>query len=261
MDKKQTVAYLAQDKSEQMLLLRLCERLDSAIRRNIMGCTCFLCAREQMLLAQLYPETPLVFFGGCDGAERKMCFYLPDYLDEGELSGEDSPLAAVRAQYYEKDTLTHRDLLGALMGLGIKRETVGDIYVGSGSSDFLLTREILPYVLQNLTSAGRSALHLHPIALAQLQVPQQNVKTVRDTVSSLRLDSIISSGFQLSRTKAAEYIAAQKAELNHALCQKADKAVAAGDVISVRGLGKLRLESVDGTTRKGRLGITVSRYL
>ena len=161
----------------------------------------------------------------------------------------------MRAAFYARDTLTHRDFLGSLMGSGIKRETVGDIYVAGGSCDFLVLREILPYVLQNLTSAGRTKLSLQEISLADIQLPQQAVKTVRDTVPSLRLDGIISSGFSISRGKAADYVSAGKAELNYLPCMKGDKQVSEGDLVSVRGLGKLRLEKVGGNTKKGRISI------
>ena len=122
-------------------------------------------------------------------------------------------------------------------------------------------REILPYVLQNLTSAGRTKLSLQEISLADIQLPQQAVKTVRDTVPSLRLDGIISSGFSISRGKAADYVSAGKAELNYLPCMKGDKQVSEGDLVSVRGLGKLRLEKVGGNTKKGRISIEISRFL
>ena len=247
MDIRQTIAHLAQDKDEQMLLIRAAERLASARQRNIPAATAFLGAREQALLAQLFPHDPPVFFGGCDSAERRVAVCLPDYLDESWLQGDDA--------------LTHRDFLGALMGAGIKRETVGDIYVAPGRCDFVLLRELRDYVLQNLPSAGRTTLTLQPLPLAELSAPAAAVKTRHDTVSSLRFDSVLASAFGLARGKAAALIEAGRAELNHALCQKSDKPVAAGDVFSVRGLGRARLDSVDGTTKKGRTGITVSRFI
>ena len=116
-------------------------------------------------------------------------------------------------------------------------------------------------MLQNLVSAGRTKLHLEELELSGLHVPQQSVKTVRDTVPSLRLDGIVSSGFSISRGKAADYIAAGKAELNYLPCMKGDKQVQAGDVISVRGLGKIKLETIGGNTKKGRISIEISRFL
>lgn len=100
-----------------------------------------------------------------------MACYVPEYLPEDYLTSEDGPAAAVRAVYYEKDALTHRDFLGSLMGAGIKRETVGDIYVSAGQCDILVTRQILPYLLEQWDSAGRTKLHLSVIPLAEVQRP------------------------------------------------------------------------------------------
>jgi RNA-binding protein YlmH len=261
MEKKERIEKLSEDRDEQILLAHVYDKLSAGSSRNVPVSTCFLTKREQLLAEKLLPELPLRFFGGASDAERAVCCWLPDYLDEEWLSSEDGPVAAVRARFFEKDELSHRDFLGALMGSGIKRETVGDIYPGAGSCDFFVTREILPYVLQNLESAGRTKLSLQKIPLTDVQKPQQQVKTIRDTVSSLRLDGVVSSGFGLSRGKAAQAVESGKLELNYLVCQKPDKTVAEGDVISVRGLGKIRLESVGGTTKKGRIGIVISRFI
>ena len=261
MEKREKIEKLAQDKDEAMLLARVYDRITLAAQRNIPAATCFLSPREQLLTQQLLRGTELHFFGGAAGTERNMCCWLPDYLDEGWLSSEDGPCAAVCAEFFAGDRLSHRDFLGALMGCGIKRETVGDIYVSEGSCDFLVTREILPYVLQNLTDAGRTRLHLEQIPLSALEAPEQKTKQIRGTVSSLRLDGVVAEGFALSRSRAAEVIAAGKTELNYTLCTKPDRLVAEGDVISVRGLGKMRLEAVGGNTKKGRISIEICRYI
>ena len=261
MERREKIAKLAQSKEDEVLLARVYERITLAAQRNVPASSCFLSKREQMLVQELLRGETFQFFGGAELSEREICCYLPDYLDESWLSSPDGPIAAVRASFFEENKLTHRDFLGSLMGSGIKRETVGDIYVASGSCDFLVLREILPYVLQNLVSAGRTKLHVEEIPLESLHIPQQTVKTVRDTVSSLRLDGIVSSGFSISRGKAADYIAAGKAELNYLPCTKGDKPVSEGDLISVRGLGKIRLEAVGGNTKKGRISIEISRFL
>lgn len=261
MEKREQIAHLAASSDEAVLLARVYERVTSAEQRNIPAASGFLTQREQMLCAQLLRGTDASFFGGAAAAERRLCVYLPDYLDEGWLYGDDSPVAAVRASYYEKDALSHRDILGALLGCGIKRETVGDIFVFEGRCEFFLTREILPYVLQNFTSAGRTKLHLEQIPLTEVAPPEQKVKQIRDTLSSLRLDALVSSGFGLARGKAAALIESGKVELNYAQCLKPDRQVAEGDVIAARGLGKLRLETVGGRTKKDRISVTILRYL
>ena len=235
MDRREKIARLAQTKEDEVLLARVYERITMAAQRNVPASSCFLSKREQMLVQELLRGEEFVFFGGAALSEREVCCYLPEYLDESWLYSEGGPIAAVRASFYEQDRLTHRD--------------------------FLVLREILPYVLQNLTSAGRTKLSLQEISLADIQLPQQAVKTVRDTVPSLRLDGIISSGFSISRGKAADYVSAGKAELNYLPCMKGDKQVSEGDLVSVRGLGKLRLEKVGGNTKKGRISIEISRFL
>ena len=184
MDKREQIARMAQTKEDEILLARVYERITSAAARNIPAATAFLSKREQMLAAELLRGQDFVFFGGPAMAEREVCCYVPEYLDEGWLTGDEGPIAAVRAVYFAGDTLTHRDFLGALMGCGIKRETVGDIYVSEGSCDFLVTREILPYLLQNFLSAGRTKLHVEQLPIDQIRVPEQKVKAVRDTVAS-----------------------------------------------------------------------------
>ena len=261
MEKREMIAHLAANDTEAILLARVYERISTAAQRNIPAASCFLTQREQMLAQQLLRGTEITFFGGAQTAERRVCAYLPEYLDADWLMEDDSPVAAVRAEYYEKDALTHRDLLGALMGCGIKRETVGDIYVSEGRCEFFLTREILPFVLQNLTSAGRTKLHLEQIPLAEVAPPEQKMKEIRDTLPSLRLDALVSSGFGLARGKAAALIESGRVELNYAQCIKPDREVRAGDVIAARGIGKLRLETVGGRTKKDRISVTILRYI
>ena len=195
MDRREKIARLAQSKEDEVLLARVYERITLAAQRNVPANTCFLSKREQMLCQELLRGEDFRFFGGTELSEREVCCYLPEYLDESWLYSQDGPIAAVRASFFENDKLTHRDFLGSLMGSGIKREKVGDIYVGEGSCDFLVLREILPYVLQNLVSAGRTKLHLEEIELSGLHVPQQSVKTVRDTVPSLRLEASFPPAF------------------------------------------------------------------
>ena len=147
------------------------------------------------------------------------------------------------------------------MGCGIRRETVGDIYVDQQSCDFFVLRKIVPYLMQNLTEAGRTKLHLELKPMAELRRPPVQLEQLRQTVSSLRLDSVAAAGFHLSRSQAAELIAHGRAVVNHMSCEKPDHTVTQGDVISIRGLGKLRLELVGGQTKKGRISIEIARYI
>jgi RNA-binding protein YlmH len=147
------------------------------------------------------------------------------------------------------------------MGSGIGRETVGDICPGTGSCDFFVTEEIAPYILQSFTAAGRTKVRMERIPLTQAQIPVPETREIRDTVASLRLDSIISSGFRVGRSLAAQYVTAGKAAMDGLPCEKPDRPVAEGSKISVRGLGKIKLRTVNGQTKKGRISVIIDRYV
>ena len=176
-----------------------------------------------------------------------------------EAEGE---LVFLRASFHGQDSaLTHRDILGSLMGLGVARERVGDILVGEHSADIVASPSLRDFFLREWAQAGRVRLTVAEIGREDLLVPVLQVKNIRDTVSSLRLDAVLSSAFSMSRGRAAELIAAGRVSLDHVPCVKGDKLVSEGSVLSVRGLGRAKLTEVGGLSRKGRTGITIERYL
>jgi len=253
---------IAHTPEDRMLLAKVWDKIQAGFHRDIPASSCFLSPRELEMTHYLFGNAPgLTAFGGHPDAERKMLIYLPDYLDDNYLLEEDSPIVCLRASYFEEDTLSHRDFLGALMGAGVARESVGDICVSKGSCDFFVTEEIAPYILQSFTSAGRTKLHLSPIPLSQVSVPEPETKELRDTLASLRLDSVISAGFRIGRSQAAQYVTTGRAAIDGLPCEKPDKAVAEGCKISVRGLGKIKLRAVNGQTKKGRISVVIDRYI
>ena len=259
---RSNIEKIAHSPEDRMLLAKLWDKITAGIRKNIPANTCFLSPRELEMAKFLFGEPEgLHAFGGYGDAERKMLVYLPEYLEEDSLYDEDSPCVCLRATFYQGDSLSHRDFLGALMGAGIGRETVGDICVGKNSCDFFVTAEIAPYILQNFLSAGRTKLQLKQIPLNEASIPELEVKVIKDTLASLRLDSVISSGFRIGRSLAVQYISAGKAAIDGLPCEKPDKAVTEGMKISVRGLGKIKLESVNGRTKKDRISVVIHRYV
>lgn len=259
---RNNIEKIAQTPEDKVLLAKVWDKINAGMRKNIMTSTAFLSPRELEMTRYLFGQQPgLCAFGGYEDAERKMLVFLPDYLDETVLLDEDSPVVCLRATFYEGDSPSHRDFLGALMGAGIARETVGDICVSKGSCDFLVTREIAPYILQNFTGAGRTKLHLSQVPLSEIDIPEAQTRQIKDTVASLRLDSVISSGFRIGRSAAAQYVTTGRAAIDGLPCEKPDRAVEEGAKISVRGLGKIRLTTVNGQTKKGRISVVIDRYV
>ena len=253
---------IAANAEDRVLLAKLWDKINAGMRRNTPAVTGFLSPREQEMARYLFGTVPrLHAFGGYEEAERKCLCYLPDYLEDDWLYGEDSPIVCLRASFYDADAPSHRDFLGGLMACGIARETLGDICVGKGSCDFFVTAQIADYVEQNLCTVGCSKLRLQRIGLTLAQIPDPEFKEIKDTVASLRLDSIISSGFRIGRSQASQLIHAGKAAIDGLPCEKPDKTVQEGMKISVRGLGKIKIHSVSGQTKKDRIWVIIHRYV
>lgn len=265
MDKQSLISSIAQSQEDTLLLAKIYDKLSAGEWRNIPAFTSFLTGRELLLAQTLTHRAGLPdmhAFGGVPGAERQVLGYIPDYYDPEEfLMGDEGPIAALRAHISAYDHLEHRDFLGGILAQGIRREVLGDIFVGEDACDFLVLREMRDYLLQNLCTVGRAKIRLEEISLSEIQVPQQKTKVIRDTVASLRLDSIMASGFSMGRSKAQSYISAGKVQVDHLPVTKADLELKEGSVISARGLGKMKLTAVGGLTKKGRQAITVERYL
>ena len=159
MDRKNQIQAVTDSEEEQRLLVRVCDKLDRGYEREVPVSTSFLTPREQALVRQLLPHTQ--FWGGVEEADRKVAYYLPDYMTKEDYFQGDV-ISCIRGTFYEADSLSHRDVLGALMGAGIRRDAIGDIIIRDRSCEFFLLWELTNYLLDNLTSAGRQHLRGHP---------------------------------------------------------------------------------------------------
>ena len=263
MDKGALLDRLGLAGEDRLALAKVLDRAGQARDKNIPAATDFLSprqraqARDCLRLAGI-PETAYVSQGGYEGAERQVILFLPDWM---ERSDAESPIRCLRASFREDEKPTHRDFLGSLMGLGLAREKIGDILVAPGSADLLVLEGVAGFLLQSWCSAGRTKLRVTAVAPENLHIPTVQRKEVRDTVSSLRLDAVASSGFRLARGKAAALIESGNVQLNWRECVKPDKLLEAGDVVSARGFGKFELSEVGGLTRKGRISIVLQVYI
>lgn len=263
MDKGALLDRLGLTGEDRLTLAKVLDKAGQARDRNIPAATDFLSPRQRAQALDLLrlagvPETAYVSQGGYEGAERQVLLFLPDWL---EPESAESPIRCLRASFREDETPTHRDFLGSLMGMGVVREKVGDILVSSGSADLLVLEGVADFLLQSWSSAGRTKLTVTAIEPDNLHIPTVQRREVRDTVSSLRLDAVTSSGFRLARGKAAALIESGRVQLNWRECVKPDKLLEAGDVVSARGFGKFELAEVGGLTRKGRISIVLQVYV
>lgn len=262
MDKTQLLDRLAATPEERILLSHALDQLRLCQRRNVPTHTGFLAPAQWAAVCELAQSLggAALTLGGYAQAERRRCLFLPDWL-EAEDVDPGAYLGALRLRWYASHSLSHRDLLGALMGVGLKREAVGDLLVGEGSCDVLLLPELVPFVRDNLRQAGRERLRIEEVPLQHLHFPAPKVKRVRESVASLRLDAVLAACFGVSRERAAEQVRAGRVQVNGALCTRRDLTLEPGAVLSCRGLGKARLAEAGALTRKGRVSVVVERFL
>ena len=265
MDKPKVLDRVNAMGDDRMLLAKVLDRAEQARNRNIPSATDFLSPQQKAMALDLLrlagiPETGYAVLGGYEGAERNLLLFLPDWL-EAEEAASQSPIRCLRVSFREEDKLNHRDFLGSLMGMGIVREKLGDILVSADSADLMVLDTVADFLLQSWDSAGRAKLNVAEIDPLHVHVPVAQVQEIRDTVSSLRLDAVASTGFRMARGKAADLIASGRVQVNWRECTKADKLLAAGDTVSARGFGKFELTEVGGVTRKGRTSIVLKRYI
>ena len=196
-------------------------------------------------------------WGGYDSAERAIGCFAPRNTD---VERSEFPLVSLHSRYSSKFcSVSHRDMLGAFMALGLTRDSIGDIIIVDSDIYLFVVAQTANFIAQSMNSAGKVPLRFEPID-GEIQIPEPKGTCFHDTLSSMRLDAVIASAYRLSRSEASELIRAGLVKLNHIPCERVDAAVAEGAMLSVRGRGRTQLRKIEGLTRKQRIGVTFFRY-
>lgn len=263
MDMRELIKSHAENEEDRYLLSRLPDLYHAAEKRAAPAFTSFLDPRQQNVADGFLKAaglSPFTFNGGYNQAERKIIIFYPDWLSvEDYVAGPENPIVLIRVS--AAAPLTHRDYLGALLALGIKREKTGDILVDDAGCYIFLMRDMLDFTLLNFSKAGRIPLDLVQAPLSSLKIPEVQVKILTDTVASLRLDSLVSAGFSVSRGRAQELIRAGLVSVDHAPCSDSSRMLSGGEMLSVRGEGRALFASAGALSRKGRIFIEIKRFL
>ena len=244
---------------EAELAAKLIDLADGAIRTQKYKVSEFLDPYGYSVaetVAAHYAQLKVESNGGYSGAERvKVAFVEKDFLGTLDFS-----IKAITVKWDERySQISHRDILGSLMGMGVKRELFGDIIVRGGMCQIILSATIVPFVLQNLHTVGSATVEAQITELSNIEPKEEKIKEIRTTVASLRLDTVAAAGFGLSRTKMASEIEADKLKVNWQAAKGSAQTISSGDVISMRGRGRLEVCEIIGQTRKGRLSIQLKR--
>lgn len=197
--------------------------------------------------------------GGYDDAERVRLFMT--MFDEAPLR-EDMQISVLSFRGNTKFIdFTHRDCLGALMALGFERRCIGDILVREEGFDVLTNSEIDDYLLMSALTIKHVPMRAKQMALAEWQAPERVLKTLSLLVAQTRLDAVVAKAFNLSRAQAVEYIQAGLVQINHQVVTNASKQCDETQVITVRGKGKLVIEAIEGISKKGKIKLSVGKYV
>ncbi|MEH7387566.1 RNA-binding protein [Bacillus sp. JJ1521] len=222
--------------------------------------TDFLDPREQEIVKQVIGtngEILVDFFGGKDGFERKRAVLYPAYFETNET---DYNLSFFEVKYPVKFvTVDHRKVLGSMMSLGLKRSKFGDILTQDEQIQIVVAKEIADYVRMNLTAVGKATISLSEIAPTDLLEIKEEWAEQTITVSSLRLDVVLSSILNLSRQQAQVLIESGLVKVNWKKIEQSSFECKERDVLSVRGYGRSKLHSIEGKTKREKWRIIVGR--
>lgn len=253
-EKNQFIAAL--DAEEQIVFSHI---YDISQRSFLKGCVLFgdfLSEGQQseLLKRERFLPAGYTLFGGFEDAERKMIAFIPEGMEA------DFPIAAVKFTGRTISKLTHRDFLGSIMGLGIKREKCGDIIINENECFALMQREMASFTANSLIKVGREGVHAEFSELSFIKIPERQFKEQTGTVASLRLDAVLALFCGCGRNAAIEKIKSGRVFVSGICVEKPDYHLNDGDVISVRGTGKAILK-IGGKSKKDRVFITLEKYV
>ena len=245
---------------------RLLDLSRMADRRNMPVFTGFLSLEEQNIYHSLKRELDFIhcsLFGGYDTAERQMLGFLPDafcYAPAWELFPIDVLSVDVRSKGFE-DMPGHRDYLGSLLGLGLERSLIGDILMTETGAVFFCDGKITEFLCENLTKVGRSSVQCTKVDPQQTRALTPAMETVSGSVASVRIDSLIALAFHLPRAQAGALVDKGCVYINGKLVNGNGVHIRENDRISVRGHGKFIFRGVGSETRKGRIFVSIDRFV
>ncbi len=265
-------------KEEQILLKHFSDMIHMSYQRGIPVFSQFVSLHEVELASQAlddfygkqwYEGEQVVFFGGYQDAERKIICFLPGQSDI-EVGEEDFPVCCVRAMPVNKrfcDSLNHRDFLGAIMNLGLTRDQIGDILVKQEenmgchtSTGYIFCKQDKAGLLEELTRIKHTTI-VSQVVDFTLMDWQTEFKEIAGSVSSCRLDAVLSLAARVSRSQGLALVQSGSVFLNGRCCTENAKKLTEGDILSVRGYGRFLFAGISTQSKKGRYHVTVKQYI
>lgn len=239
------------DGEKLIKMRRVLDKIEIVQNKHVVQSTDFLDPYEVYLAKSIlnrFEEIDYVEYGGYKDSERRIIVIYPSYM---YLDNLEDYLCCIKV-LGDLDHLSHKDYLGALLNLGIKREKIGDILVHSDVGFMVVKEEIGDFILYNLEKIGNKNVNGQFISSIDILVPEIKYKETKHFLTSLRLDLVISAAYNISRKDSTDIIKRGFVKVNWEPMDKSSKELSQGDIVSVRGYGRFILYGIDGLSKKGR---------
>lgn len=231
---------------------RINELYERSFSRNIFTFTDFLSPTGIEEVKRLVDDRNVTFYGGSEFSERRMA----RFGNKDELGYEEKfPVKLLKISTTAGKfavPITHRDVLGATLNLGIERDKTGDIFIDGKFAYIFVQKDVAPLILSELKTISRN-----PVILTEADSLSDSfhpkTEDTEISVTSNRADAMISRLYNLSRDESSALFKSGFVALNGKELGKSEKALKNGDVITVRGKGKFIFISECGKSKKGKL--------
>lgn len=241
------------DAESKLLLSKAKDTVNLSDKRSTACFLGFLNEHESQLIKDsICLNDECMFWGGYNGAQRVIFG-----ANVSDISC--FPITAIKFTFKKEYELSHRDFLGALMSLGIERDTVGDILVFEGEAVVFVKTEIAQFIIGQIDKIGRVGVKLAKFDTHDFEF-ENEFDVLYFTISSLRIDVFVSAVCSLSREKSQKLIFADAVSVNHRIINNTSKTIDVGDVITIKKFGKFVFTENNGFSRKGKVKIEVKHF-
>lgn len=265
---KQEILKIYRNEDDKLLVAKMLDKIELSKKRNKISYTDFLDTRQKLLLQKVLnriKENKYINYGGFNEAERTSYIFYPERFEKEIIEKNYSNIMQIIEIILPnelKGEYTHRNYLGALMRLGIKREKIGDIIVWEDGAHIIALKEIVPFILNNISTLTRfQKAIVKPKSIEEIYKVIIKKEEIEIIVASMRLDNIVSELARVSRAKAQELISKERVLINHEIVTKDSKMVNIEDKITIRGKGRFEIIEIITNTKKGRVLLKVEKYI
>lgn len=267
---RQEILSKYENEEDRFMVSKLLDKLEFVEKKNTVENTDFLDMHQRSIIEKVLKSIKYnnyVIYGGYENAERTMIILYPEKLEtvfENNYFDYNNIVQVLRITLPNemRGKYTHRDYLGAVIKVGIKREKVGDILVSIDGADMIVSKEIASYLdtsLRELTRFSKSDFEIRRIE--ELNIAPVNTETINIIIPSMRMDSIVSEVIRTSRSKAIDIINSERVFINNELSTKNSKILKENDMVTVRGKGRFKVKKILNSTKKGNLVLEVEKYI